>query len=130
MDNIGIVNKMRYEWKKEIYFQYIFFCFFFDKYIKMHFLKYFLLNLVLRKWFICVFENKCIPIFHNILFFSLQFYDLIERNKIAMSNLQLRSLTIFAPTNEAFQKYNGSPVQVQYHMCKYKYKGLFFWCSY
>lgn len=53
------------------------------------------------------------------IFFSFQFYDLIERNKIAMSNLQLRSLTIFAPTNEAFQKYNGSPVQVQYHMCKY-----------
>lgn len=41
-----------------------------------------------------------------------------------MSNLQLRSLTIFAPTNEAFQKYSGSAVQVQYHMCKYKYKGL------
>lgn len=39
-----------------------------------------------------------------------------------MSNLKLRSLTIFAPTNEAFQKYTGSPVQVQYHMCKYEYK--------
>lgn len=45
-----------------------------------------------------------------------EFYDLIERNQIAMSNLKLRSLTIFAPTNEAFQKYTGSPVQVQYHM--------------
>lgn len=60
------------------------------------------------------------------LSFSLQFYDLIERNQIAMSNLRLRSLTIFAPTNEAFQKYNGSPVQVQYHMCKYKQKDIRF----
>lgn len=53
-------------------------------------------------------------------FLSLQFYDLIERNQIAMSNLKLRSLTIFAPTNEAFQKYTGSSVQVQYHMCKFQ----------
>lgn len=58
------------------------------------------------------------PIFSLVFISILQFYDLIERNQIAMSNLKLRSLTIFAPTNEAFQKYSGSPVQVQYHMCK------------
>lgn len=47
-----------------------------------------------------------------------------------MSNLQLRSLTMFAPTNEAFQKYKGNVTQVQYHMCKcsivfYIYMSLF-----
>lgn len=57
-------------------------------------------------------------LFFSSNYFSLQFYDLIERNPIAMANLKLRSLTIFAPTNEAFQKYTGSAVQVQYHMCK------------
>lgn len=35
-----------------------------------------------------------------------------------MSNLNLRQLTLFAPTNEAFQKYTGN-AHVQYHMCKY-----------
>lgn len=65
----------------------------------------------LKTYFVCAFFS----------FFSTQFYVLLQRNKIAMSNLQLRSLTIFAPTNEAFQRYNGSPVQVQYHMCKYNF---------
>lgn len=51
--------------------------------------------------------------------FLFQFYDLIERNNIAKSNLDLRSVTVFAPTNEAFQKYqNTNQVQVLYHMCK------------
>lgn len=55
----------------------------------------------------------------NIFFFvSFQFYDYIEKNKIAMSNLELRALTMFAPTNEAFQKYKGNTTHVQYHMSK------------
>ncbi|XP_021703235.1 fasciclin-1 isoform X3 [Aedes aegypti] len=45
-----------------------------------------------------------------------QFFDLIERNPIASSNLKLRSLTIFAPTNQAFQRYLGNKTLVQYHM--------------
>lgn len=41
-----------------------------------------------------------------------------------MFNLELRSVTIFAPTNEAFQKFAGGRqhVHVQYHMCKYQPK--------
>nr|XP_029717678.1 fasciclin-1 isoform X1 [Aedes albopictus] len=45
-----------------------------------------------------------------------QFFDLIERNPIASSNLKLRALTIFAPTNQAFQRYLGNKTLVQYHM--------------
>ncbi|XP_062536830.1 fasciclin-1 isoform X2 [Armigeres subalbatus] len=45
-----------------------------------------------------------------------QFFDLIERNPIASANLKLRSLTIFAPTNQAFQRYLGNKTSVQYHM--------------
>lgn len=62
-------------------------------------------------------------IFSYFLFIlSLQFYELIRQNKIAMFNLEQRSVTIFAPTNEAFQKFSGGRqhVHVQYHMCKYK----------
>ncbi|KAJ6637756.1 Fasciclin-1 [Pseudolycoriella hygida] len=44
-----------------------------------------------------------------------EFYDLLERNPVAMSNLNLRPLTLFAPTNQAFQKYTGT-AHVQYHM--------------
>lgn len=58
--------------------------------------------------------------FHDVFcfLFSLQFFDLIERNPIASSNLKLRALTIFAPTNQAFQRYLGNKTLVQYHMCK------------
>lgn len=45
-----------------------------------------------------------------------QFYDLTERNPVASANLKLRSLTIFAPTNQAFQRYLGNKTLVQYHM--------------
>lgn len=54
------------------------------------------------------------------LLFSFQFYSLLERNKVAMSNFELRALTVFAPTNQAFQKYgDGSVANVMYHMCKF-----------
>ncbi|XP_026321964.1 fasciclin-1 isoform X8 [Hyposmocoma kahamanoa] len=36
-----------------------------------------------------------------------QFLALLERNLIANSTLQLRQMTLFAPTNQAFQRYNG-----------------------
>lgn len=45
-----------------------------------------------------------------------QFFDLTERNPVASANLKLRSLTIFAPTNQAFQRYLGNKTLVQYHM--------------
>lgn len=45
-----------------------------------------------------------------------QFYDLIERNEIAFSALKLRALTIFAPTNQAFQRYLGNRTVVLYHI--------------
>ncbi|XP_049869898.1 fasciclin-1 isoform X1 [Pectinophora gossypiella] len=36
-----------------------------------------------------------------------QFLALLERNQIANSTLQFRQMTLFAPTNQAFQRYNG-----------------------
>ncbi|XP_052749257.1 fasciclin-1 [Galleria mellonella] len=36
-----------------------------------------------------------------------QFLSLLERNAVANTSLQYRQLTMFAPTNEAFQRYNG-----------------------
>ncbi|RZF46663.1 hypothetical protein LSTR_LSTR002526 [Laodelphax striatellus] len=47
-----------------------------------------------------------------------QFYALLENNVVANSTLQLRSCTVFAPQNSAFQKYNGAHHQdlVLYHM--------------
>ncbi|XP_028175728.1 fasciclin-1 [Ostrinia nubilalis] len=36
-----------------------------------------------------------------------QFLALLERNAVANTSLQYRQLTMFAPTNEAFQRYNG-----------------------
>lgn len=45
-----------------------------------------------------------------------QFYDLIERNPIASAALKLRALTIFAPTNQAFQRYLGNKTVVLYHI--------------
>ncbi|KAL9692751.1 hypothetical protein quinque_005536, partial [Culex quinquefasciatus] len=44
------------------------------------------------------------------------FYDLIERNPIASAALKLRALTIFAPTNQAFQRYLGNKTVVLYHI--------------
>ncbi|GAB0092810.1 fasciclin-1 [Sergentomyia squamirostris] len=45
-----------------------------------------------------------------------QFYSLLERNQVAMSSLKYRSLTLFAPTNEAFQRFSGNTTHVLYHM--------------
>ncbi|XP_068630999.1 fasciclin-1 [Battus philenor] len=36
-----------------------------------------------------------------------QFLALVERNMVANVSLQYRQMTMFAPTNEAFQRYNG-----------------------
>ncbi|KAI5646464.1 fasciclin domain-containing protein [Phthorimaea operculella] len=36
-----------------------------------------------------------------------QFLALLERNMIANSTIQYRQMTLFAPTNAAFQKYTG-----------------------
>ncbi|CAO1432098.1 unnamed protein product [Diamesa tonsa] len=45
-----------------------------------------------------------------------KFYDLLERNPAAVATLQFRSLTLFAPTNEAFQRYGDAKTNVLYHM--------------
>ncbi|XP_055716286.1 fasciclin-1-like isoform X2 [Phlebotomus papatasi] len=45
-----------------------------------------------------------------------QFYTLLERNQVAMASLKYRSLTLFAPTNEAFQRYTGNTTHVLYHI--------------
>lgn len=44
-----------------------------------------------------------------------QFYHLLEANPVANSTLMYRHVTVFAPTNRAFQKYNGT-AKVLYHM--------------
>lgn len=52
----------------------------------------------------------------------LQFYNLLETNQAANGTLMYRGVTVFAPTNYAFQKYkatNQDPNLVLYHMCKY-----------
>ncbi|XP_039749847.1 fasciclin-1 isoform X3 [Pararge aegeria] len=36
-----------------------------------------------------------------------QFLALLERNAVANTSLQYRQMTLFAPTNQAFQRYNG-----------------------
>uniref|UniRef100_A0A182M9V3 FAS1 domain-containing protein n=1 Tax=Anopheles culicifacies TaxID=139723 RepID=A0A182M9V3_9DIPT len=45
-----------------------------------------------------------------------EFYSLIERDEIAMSKLVHHSLTIFAPTNQAFQRYLNNKTHLNYHM--------------
>ncbi|XP_063703463.1 fasciclin-1 isoform X2 [Culicoides brevitarsis] len=44
-----------------------------------------------------------------------QFYSLLERNPIALATLRYRPLTIFAPTNQAFQRFKGN-TSVLYHI--------------
>ncbi|KYN32381.1 Fasciclin-1, partial [Trachymyrmex septentrionalis] len=47
----------------------------------------------------------------------LQFYQLLEASQVANTTLTYRHVTVFAPTNRAFQKYNGSTKNlVLYHM--------------
>lgn len=36
-----------------------------------------------------------------------QFLSLLERNVVANTTLHYRQMTLFAPTNEAFQRFNG-----------------------
>ncbi|XP_055908400.1 fasciclin-1 isoform X3 [Eupeodes corollae] len=45
-----------------------------------------------------------------------QFYTLLEQNPIANSTLALRAVTVFVPTNEAFQRHHASNTSVLYHM--------------
>ncbi|XP_071646329.1 fasciclin-1 isoform X3 [Temnothorax longispinosus] len=46
-----------------------------------------------------------------------QFYQLLEASQVANTTLTYRHVTVFAPTNRAFQKYNGSTKNlVLYHM--------------
>lgn len=52
-------------------------------------------------------------------FLSLQFYDLLERDGAAKSALEFRAVTVFAPTNQAFQRYPDLKINVLYHMSKF-----------
>lgn len=63
-----------------------------------------------------------------MLFSLLQFLSLLERNVVANTSLQYRQMTLFAPTNQAFQKYNGEMDDslVLYHICKYPWNFNFF----
>uniref|UniRef100_A0A182MZW6 FAS1 domain-containing protein n=1 Tax=Anopheles dirus TaxID=7168 RepID=A0A182MZW6_9DIPT len=45
-----------------------------------------------------------------------ELYSLIERDEIAMSKLVHNPLTIFAPTNQAFQRYLNNKTHLNYHM--------------
>ncbi|XP_025155030.1 fasciclin-1-like [Harpegnathos saltator] len=46
-----------------------------------------------------------------------QFYQLLEASQVANTTLMYRHVTVFAPTNRAFQKYNGSTKNlVLYHI--------------
>lgn len=51
--------------------------------------------------------------------FSQQFYDLLNADGAAKAALQFRALTIFAPTNQAFQRYPSLKANVLYHISKY-----------
>jgi hypothetical protein len=56
---------------------------------------------------------------HCLTFFVYsQFADLIERDGAAKATLEYRSATVFAPTNQAFQRYPDLKVNVLYHMSK------------
>lgn len=53
-----------------------------------------------------------------MLYFLTQFHELIRTDAVANSTLQLRSCTLFVPTNAAVRKYNGT-ILVSYHMGMY-----------
>ncbi|XP_017877413.1 fasciclin-1 isoform X3 [Ceratina calcarata] len=49
-----------------------------------------------------------------------QFYQLLEASPVANSTLAHRHVTVFAPTNRAFQKYNGTTKNlILYHMSNF-----------
>ena len=52
----------------------------------------------------------------------LQFADLVERDPGIVSLFKYRSLTIFAPTNQAFQRYPDLKANVLYHIREYLYE--------
>jgi hypothetical protein len=57
--------------------------------------------------------------FDTVFRFFLQFYQLLEASQVANTTLTYRHVTVFAPTNRAFQKHNGSTKNlVLYHMCE------------
>lgn len=53
-----------------------------------------------------------------VILFLFQFYSLLEASPIANISLLHRHVTIFAPTNQAFQKYKGR-TDVLYHIGMY-----------
>nr|KAF7397093.1 hypothetical protein H0235_016630 [Vespula pensylvanica] len=61
-----------------------------------------------------------VPVKLSIVFSQFtekNFYQLLETSQVANNTLTYRHVTVFAPTNRAFQKYNGSKSNlVLYHM--------------
>lgn len=55
---------------------------------------------------------------NRIIHPSLQFYSMIQSNPVAEATLKLRPLTMFAPTNRAFQSFGNNKTNVLYHICK------------
>ncbi|XP_053677949.1 fasciclin-1 [Anopheles nili] len=51
-----------------------------------------------------------------------EFYSLMERDEETMMKLKLNQLTIFAPTNKAFQRYSNNVTYVEYHIAYQAYK--------
>lgn len=52
------------------------------------------------------------------LFVPLQFYDMLVNDAAAKAALDFRSVTVFAPTNQAYQRYPDTRGNVLYHMSK------------
>ncbi|XP_055381889.1 fasciclin-1-like [Condylostylus longicornis] len=53
---------------------------------------------------------------------SVLFSELLERDVVANNSMYLRAITVFVPTNKAFQNYGGSNVEVLYHMSTTPYE--------
>lgn len=56
--------------------------------------------------------------------FVFQFYAMLEKSRATNLTLELKQATIFAPTNEAFQKLEKPRIDdetlIAYHMSKYQ----------
>lgn len=51
-------------------------------------------------------------------YFQFQFLELLERDDAGKSTLKYRTVTMFVPTNEAFQRYQRQNPKILYHIGK------------
>lgn len=68
--------------------------------------------------YIFIFIYFVFLIFIYFIFIYLQFAELLERDGAAMASLEYRTATVFAPTNQAFQRYPELKANVLYHISK------------